>query len=300
MLYAISTFAILFLLLGSGFLLLFYREAMGQRISAILSPKTGARPGLKSRLQQAAESFGVMAGSIQRVVPKSEKELSLVQKRLIRAGFRGSGAANFLFASKAIVPILLCVMVTATGIYSWAPIVFYGAALVLGYLIPDFVLDNMIKSRADNIRIALPDVLDLLVVCLEAGLSLDHSVLRAVDEMRKSYPAIADELGLVMLEVRAGRPRTEAWRSLSDRVDIEGIRMLVSILIQSDQFGTGVSKTLRVHSETMRTRRRQRVEELAAKTGVKLIFPLLLFIFPSIWVIVLGPAIITISEKMKL
>jgi tight adherence protein C len=140
----------------------------------------------------------------------------------------------------------------------------------------------------------------VLVVCLEAGLSLDQAVLRAIDELRPSHPAIADELGLSMLEVRAGRARVEAWRSLAERIDVEAVRMLVSILVQADQFGTGVSKTLRTHSETMRIRRRQRVEELAAKTSVKLVFPLLLFIFPTLWVVVLGPAIITITESLKL
>jgi tight adherence protein C len=171
---------------------------------------------------------------------------------------------------------------------------------LLGYMLPDFTLDHLIKARENEIRMGLPDVLDLLVVCLEAGLSLDQAVLRATDELRTSHPALGDELGLVMLEVRAGRARVEAWRGLAERADIEAVRMLVSILVQADQFGTGISKTLRVHSDTMRTRRRQRVEELAAKTAVKLVFPLLLFIFPSLWVVVLGPAIITIAENLKL
>jgi tight adherence protein C len=204
-----------------------------------------------------------------------------------------------VYASKAILPVMLCVIAVATGLYRWSPVVVFGAAILLGYILPDFILDSLIKKRANQIRRGLPDVLDLLVVCLEAGLSLDQSVLRAVDELRSSFPAIVDELGLVMLEVRAGRPRTEAWRGLSERTDVDGIRTLVSILIQADQFGTGISKTLRIHSDTMRTRRRQRVEEMAAKTAVKLVFPLLIFIFPSLWVVVLGPAIILISENLK-
>jgi tight adherence protein C len=142
-------------------------------------------------------------------------------------------------------------------------------------------------------------MLDLLVVCLEAGLSLDQAVLRTSDELRFSHPVIADELALVMLEVRAGKSRVAAWRSLAERTDLDDIRMLVSILVQADQFGTGISKTLRTHSETMRTRRRQRVEEIAAKTSVKLVFPLVLFIFPSIFVVALGSAVIQISEGFK-
>ncbi len=297
--YAISVFIIFFFLVASGGLLLFYREVLGQRIAAILGPRGESQSPVMAKMRQAAESLGILAGSIQKVVPKSEKESSIVRKRLIRAGFRGDSALNIFYASKAIVPLGLCVIATATGRYQWSPFLIFGGAIVLGYLLPDFILDGRIKARATQIRMGTPDVLDLLVVCLEAGLSVDQSVLRAVDELRSSFPAVADELGLVMLEVRAGRNRTAAWRGLSERTDVEGIRTLVSILVQADQFGTGISKTLRVHSEAMRTRRRQRAEEMAAKTAVKLVFPLLIFIFPSLWVVVLGPAIIMITENLK-
>lgn len=300
MVYAVSAFIIFFLLAASGLLLLFYREALGQRLSAILGPRgeTRSSPAV-STIRQAAESLGLLASSIQKVVPKSEKEVSLVRKRLIRAGFRGESAVNYLYASKVSLPAILAAIAFATGIYRWSPVVVFGACALAGYIIPDFVLDGRIKARANKIRLGLPDVLDLLVVCLEAGLSLDQSVMRAVDELRVSFPAITDELGLVVLEVRAGRPRAAAWNGLRDRTDVEGVRTLVSILTQADQFGTSISKTLRIHSDTMRTRRRQRVEELAAKTAVKLVFPLLLFIFPSVWVVVLGPAIILIAENLK-
>jgi len=298
--YAISAFVVFFLLVASGLLLIFYREVLGQRLSAILQPRSESVSPFMSKVRRAAESLGILAGSIQKVLPKSEKEVSLIQKRLARAGFRSQSAVDIFYASKAIVPLALCVIATATGLYSWSPFVVFGAALVLGYLLPDFVLDGRIKARVDQIRMGMPDLLDLMVVCLEAGLSLDQSVLRAVDELRSSFPALSDEFGLVMLEVRAGRPRMDAWRALAERTDFEGIRMLVSILVQADQFGTGVSKTLRVHAEGMRTQRRQRVEELAAKTAVKLVFPLLIFIFPSLWVVVLGPAIIMIKESLNL
>jgi tight adherence protein C len=300
MVYAIAAFVVFFLLVGSGLSLLFYREVLGQRLATVLERRGESANSIRSRVREATQSFGVFAGSIQKVVPKSEKELSIIRKRMVRAGFRDDGAVNVLYASKALVPVILCVGATATGLYTWSPILVFAAALVIGYLTPDFILDHLIKKRAEQIRIGLPDTLDLLVVCLEAGLSLDQSVLRAVDELRSSFRAIADEFGLVMLEVRAGRPRVEAWKGLTERTDVEGIRMLVSILVQADQFGTGISKTLRIHSETMRTRRRQRVEELAAKTAVKLVFPLLLFIFPSLWVVVLGPALILIAENLKL
>jgi tight adherence protein C len=299
MLYAFSVFVIVFLLMGSGLLLVFYREILGQRISGILAADDESGPRLKSKLRGAAESLTGIAGSIQKIVPKSETDVSAIRKRLVRAGFRNESAVNILYALKGLVPMTACVVATATGAYQWSPLIVLGGSIVIGYLLPDYVLDQLIKSRAEQIRAGLPDVLDLLVVCLEAGLSLDQSVLRATDELRPSYPVIVDEFSLVMLEVRAGRSRSEAWRSLAERTDVDVIRLLVSILVQADQFGTGISKTMRIHSETMRTRRKQRIEEAAAKTTVKLIFPLLLFIFPSVWVVVLGPAAITISENLK-
>jgi tight adherence protein C len=297
--YAISAFVILFLLTGSGLLLLFHRDLLGQRLAAVLSPRED-KPAEASKAERAAESLGMLAGTIHKIVPKSEKEASLIQKRLVRAGFRKESALHVFYASKAVTPAVLCLLVFFTGIYNLNHWMTLGAAVVLGYLIPDFVLDNRITARADQMRMGLPDLLDLLVVCLEAGLSLDQSVIRAAEEMRPSFPAIADELGLVMLEVRAGRPRADAWRGFTERTNVDSIRMLVSILLQADQFGTSISKTLRIHSDTLRVRRRHRAEELAAKTSVKLVFPLLLFIFPSVWVVVLGPAVILITENLKL
>ena len=134
------------------------------------------------------------------------------------------------------------------------------------------------------------------MVCIEAGLSLDKATLRTADEMQFSQPAISDELKLVNLEQRAGRARTDAWRNFADRTDVESVRSMVAVFIQADQFGTSISKALRVHSDTMRVQRRQHAEEQAAKTTVKLVFPLVFFIFPSIFLVTLGPAMITIME----
>jgi tight adherence protein C len=169
----------------------------------------------------------------------------------------------------------------------------------LGYLGPDFWLGRRIAARQTNIRLGLPDFLDMMVVCIEAGLSLDQSLVRGVEELRSSHPDISDEMGLVMLEQRAGRVRSEAWKHLAERVDLDVVRAFVSGIIQADQFGTSISKTLRVYSDTLRVQRRQAVEELAAKTAVKLVFPLVLFIFPSLFVVALGPAIIAISESFQ-
>jgi len=175
----------------------------------------------------------------------------------------------------------------------------YAAALGIGYLAPDFWLGKKISSRQKKIRLGLPDVLDLLVICVEAGLGLDQATQRTADELAEAQPACADELSIVALEQRAGRGRADAWRHMSERTDVDSVRNLVSMLIQSEQFGTSVAKTLRTHSDTLRTQRIQQVEEMAAKTTVKLIFPLVLFIFPCLFLVTLGPAVIMMSESFK-
>jgi tight adherence protein C len=288
--YAIFAFLIAFLLVGSALTLLFYREALGQRLSGLLSPQSDA--GLLDRFKTEASlaSLGQLAGLLKNVVPKGEKETSVIRQRLILGGYRRETHINNFYAFKAVVPVMLCVIAAATGLYRWNPFIVFTLAIVVGYLIPDYWLGHRITAREHALRSGLPDLLDLMVVCLEAGLSMDQASMRASEELRFSHPVIADEITLVMLEVRAGKSRMEAWKHLASRTDVDSIRMLVSILVQADQFGTGVSKTLRINAETLRTRRKQRVEELAAKTTVKLVFPLVLFIFPSLFIIVIGPA----------
>jgi len=142
-------------------------------------------------------------------------------------------------------------------------------------------------------------VLDLLVICIEAGLSMDQAVIRTAQELAAAHPALCDELGIVILEQRAGRPRVDAWKNLSQRADVDTLRSLVSVLVQSEQFGTSIARTLRTHADTLRNQRIQKIEEMAAKTTVKLVFPLVLFIFPSLFVVVLGPAVIMMMESFK-
>ncbi len=139
----------------------------------------------------------------------------------------------------------------------------------------------------------------MMVICIEAGLGIDQATARAAEELRKAQPAVTDELGLVVLEQHAGRPRSEAWRNFADRTNVDSVRNLVTVLVQSEQFGTSIAKTLRVHSDVLRTQRRQRVEEQAAKTTVKLVFPLVLFIFPSIFLVSIGPAVLMIIDSFK-
>jgi tight adherence protein C len=154
------------------------------------------------------------------------------------------------------------------------------------------VVDRLIGRRQKVIENGLPDALDLMVVCLEAGSSLDQAMLKVSEELGLAYPALADEFRMIITETRAGKPRLEAFRNFSTRTGVDDVRALVAMLVQTDRFGTSVAHSLRVHAETMRTKRRQRAEEAAAKTGVKMVFPLVFCIFPAIWVVTIGPAAI--------
>jgi tight adherence protein C len=294
--FAAFAFFVVFLLIASGGLLLFYREAMMQRLSAVVAPR--AKQGrFKNAFQQTSTSFGDAMGHLERILPKSQAEISVVQQRLVRAGYRSESAPKVLYGAKVLTPLILCLLVMVSGLGSMNPFIFYAFALGVGYLAPDFWLGRKIKRRQNLIRRGLPDVLDLLVVCIEAGLSLDHATARTAKELESMQPDIADELGVTVLEQRAGISRSEAWKHFADRTAVESVRNLVTILIQSEKFGTSVAKTLRTHSDTLRTQRRQKVEELAAKTTVKLVFPLVFFIFPSLFLVTLGPAGIVMAES---
>lgn len=298
--FIIFAFVVVFLLIASGGLLLFYREAMLQRIQSVISPRSeAAHPGLRSTLQKTGQSLTGMVGQFERMLPRSPAEVSVVQQRLIRAGYRNESAVRIFYGAKVLVPLLLALVAMLSGLSALGPFFIYAMALGLGFLAPDFWLGRRIKKRQAQIRRGLPDALDLLVVCIEAGLSLDQATMRTAEELGQAQPAISDELGVVVLEQRAGRARTDAWKHLALRTDERNVRNLVSVLVQAEQFGTSVAKTLRVHSDTLRTQRRQKVEEQAAKTTVKLVFPLVLFIFPSLFLVTLGPALIIMSESFQ-
>jgi tight adherence protein C len=296
--FAISVFLIVFLLIASGGLLLFYRETMLQRISEVINPQAKPKT-LLTTIQQTGLSISGVVEHFENVLPKSQAEVSVVKQRLIRAGYRQENAIKIFYGSKVLVPLLLLVVVGVSGLGSLGGIFAYIAALGLGFLMPDFWLGRRITARQQRIRRGLPDVLDLLIICIEAGLSLDQATARSAEELRKAQPDLSDELTVVVLEQRAGRPRSDTWKHLADRTGVDAVRNLVSMLVQSEQFGTSIAKTLRVHSDTLRTQRVQHVEEMAAKSTIKLIFPLVLFIFPALFVVVMGPAIIMILNSFK-
>ncbi len=291
-------FGAVFLLVATGGLLLFYRDAAMKRLSSVTS--TPGPTGF-GRLRQIGSRASVskLVKPFEKMLPRSMSEVSVVQKRLIRAGYKNPGAVGVFYGFKVVTPVALAAIVTLTRIYQYGPFFVYALAIGLGFLLPDFVVGNRMHNRQLNIRLGLPDALDLMVVCIEAGMGLDQTIHRVSEELTVSRPEISEEFGVVNLEQRAGRPRAEAWKNLAERTDVDAVRAMVATLVQADQYGTSVAKALRVHSETLRTRRRQQVEEEAAKTSVKLVFPLVFFIFPSLFVVALGPAIIKMMEGFQ-
>ena len=296
--YAIFAFFGVFLMIVSGGLLLFYREEMLQRISDAINPQPKEK-SLLTAIQKTGLSIGGVIEHFENVLPKSQAEVSIVLQRLQHAGFRDESAVKIFYGSKVLVPLLFCILVLVSGLGNMGGFFMYLIAAALGFLAPDFWLGRRIKKRQSKIRRGLPDVLDLLVICIEAGLSLDHATARTAVELKTAQPEVCDELNIVVLEQRAGRPRGDAWKHMAERTDVDCVRNLVTMLIQAEQFGTSVAKTLRIHSDTLRTQRVQAVEEAAAKTTIKLLFPLVIFIFPSLFVVVLGPALLSIMDSFK-
>ena len=232
-----------------------------------------------------------------RVAPQSLAEMGKLQRRLIAAGYRNKEALIvFLGIRVAVAAVLFALLATPLIIRPSVLMAIGGAAL--GYLLPNIVLARLEKRRQHRIRLSLPDALDLLVVSVEAGLGLDQAIQRVSDELAFAHADLCDELRLINFELRAGKARVEALHNLAERTSVDDLASLVATLVQTDKFGTSVAQSLRVHSDTLRTKRRQRAEEAAAKTGVKMVFPLVLCIFPAIWVVTLGPAAIKIVEVL--
>jgi tight adherence protein C len=296
MVYGILAFCVVFLLIASGGLLLFYREAMLQRISEVINPAAKKPKSLLETIQQTGISVGGVVEHFDQYLPKTQAEVSITRQRLISAGFRNEATVKMFYGCKVVVPLVLVIMALFTGLGSLSPLLVYALSLGLGFLLPDFWLGRRIKNRQKRIRLGMPDVLDLLIICVEAGLSLDQATARAAQELANAQPEVCDELSVVVLEQRAGRPRADCWRNMADRTGVDSVRNLVSMLIQSEQLGTSIARTLRIHSDTLRLQRVQAVEEAAAKLTIKLLFPLVFFIFPSLFLVVLGPAFISMMQ----
>jgi len=293
----ISFVAVFFLVLSLG-LLLFYRNAAVERLSSVVGNRVGSSGGVLERiLRGRAASVKTLIRPFENVVPRSVAEATVVQKRLIRAGYRKASAVNLFYGTKVVVPIGLLVLALATQVYQWSPFFILVGAVGLGFLAPDYWLSNRISSRQFRIRVGLPEALDLMVICTEAGLGMDQTILRVSEELKLSQPKISEEFGLVILEQKAGLPRADALKNFAERTGLPTVKALANTLIQADIYGTNIAKTLRVYADTMRTQIHQSAEERAAQTTIKLVFPLVLFIFPAVFVVTLGPAVISILEN---
>ncbi len=235
--------------------------------------------------------------------PKTEADVGKLRAKLNYAGFRSEAAPSIFLGLKIDLPGRrlrrrrrhAC---SSPRARRPKPSCTPSASPASRFYLPDVVLWFFKKSRQDNIFFGLPDALDLMVVCVEAGLGLDQAMRKVSEEMKKTYAVIAEEFGLCNLQLQMGRARNEVLHELGARTGVDDLKALAAILIQADKFGSSVAQALRVQSDSMRTRRRQMAEEKAAKTAVKLIFPLVLFIFPAIFIVLVGPAAITMINEM--
>ena len=261
----------------------------GSTIERRLSEVSGGRSD-----QSAEPTDRAVVAALKRLgamAPRSTKELGKLQQRLVTAGYRSREALIIFFGIRLGLAVL-CFAVAASPIVGRPSFLMALLVCAVGYVLPGMALARMAKRRQHRIRLSLPDALDLLVVSVEAGLGLDQALQRVADELAFAHPDLCDELRLINLELRAGTARSEALHNLARRTALDDISSLVTMLVQTDKFGTSVAQSLRVHSETLRTKRRKRAEEAAAKTGAKMVFPLVICIFPAIWVVTLGPAVI--------
>ena len=253
---------------------------------------------LKAQLQDLLEWFARMNQ------PSNVEQVRATRLRLINAGYRSGKAPVFYNGAKlllAIVIVCLLAMIPAKllGFPSVSLLTFYYVlAAACGYYAPALWLRRAIAIRKDALQRAIPDALDLMVVCVEAGLGLDQAIGRVGEEVKRAHPELSDELNILALELRTGVSRQEALRNLAHRTDLEEVRNLVAMLVQTDRFGTSIGQALRVHADSMRTTRRLKAEELAAKLPVKLLLPLIFFIFPTIFIVVIGPACLKIVQVL--
>jgi len=255
------------------------RALGGQPAMAQESPAMNVR----ERIEQALDPLS-------KAVPLSPSDVSRTRAWLIQAGLREPQHVSYYFGSRIMLAFLgLTSVIAFSGLDSMSLLICVPA---FGFFLPRFFLKRMIKARQQRIRIGLPDALDLTVICVEAGLALDQALMRVGQDLHHAHPDLSDELHLATLEMRAGKPRAEALRNLIDRTGVDDIRALVGTLIQTDRFGTSIAQALRVHSDSLRTSRRQRAEEQAAKTTIKMVPPLVVFILLPFLFVTIGPALI--------
>ena len=261
-----------------------------QRLGEIAGKSMRTEPDRTTKAVETLKRLGA-------AIPKSPSEMGKLRLRLVHAGFRRQDAVTVFLGIRVGVALLAFALVATPLVMAPNLGLALGAA-GLAYVLAGVVLARLAKARQHRIRLSLPDALDLLVVSVEAGLGLDQALQRVGDELAFAHPELSEDLRLINLEMRAGKPRVDALHNLADRTGVDDVASLAGVLVQTDKFGTSVAQALRVQSEVLRTKRRQRAEEAAAKTGVKMVFPLVICIFPAIWVVTIGPAAIKFIQVL--
>jgi tight adherence protein C len=261
-----------------------------RRLRDLQAPKPSVLQVNQSGL---TESLDPLLVKLSKFMPKSPKEMSRLQRRMTLAGLSQNSAVVYYSIAEVVLPLVLGLTVLAVfGVSSgWLPAAFVA---VLGYVAPSFYVGRKTKLRQKAIRNGLPDALDLLTLCTEAGSGLDQALAKTSDELFTAHPALAEELRMITTEIRAGKPRMEAFKNFARRTGVDDVKSLVAMLTQTDRFGTSVADALRIQSDTSRTKRRQSAEERAGKVGVKLVFPLVLCLFPALYVVCFGPVVVKI------
>jgi tight adherence protein C len=294
----LSALSVFVLILGSAVLAINYFDPLRRRVGSL----TGNEPTSSKKGSRVATAVGPVAAF---VLPQDDLERNKVMKELHMAGFRTSAALQVFYLIKTLMILVLPLIVVLIG--NWIPewtnqsIFTYAMfAAGAGLLLPNYALHKLIGKRKNALTRGFPDALDLLVVCVESGLGLAAAIQRVSDELIVSHPELAMELATVNAEIRVGVPRDQALKNLADRTGLEDIRGLVSLLVQTMRFGTGVADALRVYSEEFRDKRTQKAEEMAAKMGTKLIFPLVFCMFPIFFIVAIGPAVLRIIDAFKI
>ena len=256
----------------------------------------------RRRRQLRAEKLAGLVQALGERIEPGHKDAAAVRLRLLQAGYQSQAAVPVYLGLRLALPIAMAFSaVTILSVLGMASLMGLVATVwfsALGYVAPTVFVGGRIRRRQKEMQKALPDALDLLVVCVEAGLGLNQALVRVSEEIERLSPVLSEQFALVNLEIRAGTPRDDAFRNMGERTGLDDLKSLMAMLIQTDRFGTSIAQALRVQADTLRTKRRQRAEEAAAKTTIKLVFPLVLFIFPAMFVVILGSAIIQIFEAL--
>ncbi len=291
----------LFVLVAGGLTWAGYR--LWVRPRAAVERITGADAAVLQRPQRHPSlAFRELLNKLGSMLPASPKDVTVMQRRLIRAGYRNPAALRYFYGTKLllalVLPVVAGLLVAGSRSKADNKLMTVVGAAGLGFFGPNEFVRRKARRRQRQIRRGLPNALDLLVVCVESGLGLDQAIVQTAKDLEHAHPEISEEFALVNLELRAGKRRVEALRNLAERTEVEDLRKLTAVLIQADRFGTGIAQTLRAHSDYMRVQARQQAEEKAAKLGVKLVFPIFFCILPSLFVVTVGPIMVRVVREL--